>query len=466
MMGLRLCLVCVAAAVAATGQVQLYTFDGTTEKPVTAITDLGTVAAGDARLVRFRARNNSAAAVALSAASVTLAGPGFNWSPAPALPYTLAPANYLELRVSFQAPDPGVYSATLTANGAQTMMRASVVPSATVTVVDNSVGSVLAAGASIDFGRIQKGTSISRQIRIGNGNASAIAIQSCGVSGTAFTLTGLKCPVSIAPNDALLATLTFNPSGSGAQQGTFSLDTRSFALTGVAYDPPMPRPSISFAAPLVSATQPKLTVQLAETSQTTGAGTVTLSFQPASTNLPDDPFIRFISGSRTLSFAVKDGDRTAQFPAGVDTTFQTGTTAGTIVFRVQLADYDQQFSFQIAPAAIYADRATAARRTGNLDVSVTGFDNTGTAGRFSFTFYDSSGKAIQPGAIEADWSETFFNYFRKSGAGGSFTLRATFPVSGDAMQVASVDVRMTNSVGQTGISRLAFSGNTNLVPSL
>jgi hypothetical protein len=136
--------------------------------------------------------------------------------------------------------------------------------------------------------------------------------------------------------------------------------------------------------------------------------------------------------------------------------FQTGTTAGTIVFRVKLGDYDEQFSFPVAPVSIHVDKATAARRVNDLDVSVTGFDNTRTAGRFSFTFYDTSGHQVQPGAVPADWTTTFSNYFRTSKAGGSFTIRATFPFSGDASQISGVEVEMTNSAGVTRSTRIPF----------
>ena len=451
----RLALVSILTCCAAFAQLQLFTFDGTTEKPVSAITDLGTVPAGDSRDVRIRARNNTAAAIALQ--SVALAGSGFSITSAPSLPFLVAPTNFAEVRVRFSATALGSYSATLAVNSIQTLLRASVVASATISVVNNTVASLLTSGATLDFGRVQKGHSAVQQLRVANGNDAKVTIQSCAVSGDAFHAAALQCPMALAPGDAIIISVSFDPKTAGSQTGTLSLDTRTFALVGVAFDPPLPQPSIAFNSPLSSATQQHLSIQLASIAESSGDGTVSMTFQPASAGMVDDPAVRFTSsGARTLSFHVKEGDLTGTFPNGVDTVFQTGTTAGVIVFRVKLGDYDQSFPFSIAPAPMYVDHASASRRVSDLDVSITGFDNTGTAGRFSFTFFDKSGNTVQPGAIRADWSESFFNYFRSSKAGGSFTMRATCPVSGDASQIAGVELEMTNSTGTTKTARLSF----------
>ena len=215
----RLSLLCLLTPFLASAQLQLFTFDGSTEKAVTAIADFGTVAAGDAHEVRFHARNNTSAAIALQ--SISLSGQGFTLSSAPSLPFIVAPTNFTEIRVTFQAPATGTYSATFAVNSAQTMLRATVVASATVSVANSSVASLLTAGAAIDFGRVQKGASTSQQVQIANGTASSITIQSCTISGAAFQLSGLQCPATLAPTDALTATITFNPKTSGSQQGTF-----------------------------------------------------------------------------------------------------------------------------------------------------------------------------------------------------------------------------------------------------
>jgi hypothetical protein len=439
----------------ASAQLQLFTYDGTTEKPVTAITDLGSVPNGDSVEVRFRLRNNGASSVALQ--TVSLAGQGFSITSAPSLPFIVAPANFTEVRVRFSPSGIGSYSASFAANTAQTLLRASVVPSVTISLVNNTVGSVLSSGATLDFGRVQKGQSASQQLRVANGTSAKLVVQSCAVTGSAFRASPLACPLNLAPGDAVTVTITFNPAAAGNQTGTIAFDTRSFNLVGVGFDPPLPKASVAFSTPLASGMQEQLTVQLASAAQSSGTGTVTLEFQPSAAGVTDDPAVRFTSsGARTLSFQVKEGDQTATFPAGVSTVFQTGTTAGTILFRVHTADYDDSFSFPIAAAAICVDQASANRRTGFIDVSLSGFDNTRTAGKFSFAFYDASGRAVQPGAIPVDWTQSFASYFQSSTVGGSFLMRASFPTTGDTSQVTEVEVQMTNSAGTTKTSKITF----------
>jgi hypothetical protein len=66
--------------------------------------------------------------------------------------------------------------------------------------------------------------------------------------------------------------------------------------------------------------------------------------------------------------------------------FQTGTTAGTIILSAQAGTVsDQQLvAIMIAPVAFSSTQGS--RSPGSIQVQVTGFDNTRTAGRLSFTF--------------------------------------------------------------------------------
>ena len=448
-----LLLLLLPAAVSA--QLQLFTYDGATEKPVAAIADLGTVPTGDSMTVRLRARNTGTTSIALQ--TVALAGQGFTVTSAPSLPFIIAPANFAEVRVQFSAAGTGSYSANLTINSIQTLLRAAVVAGATISLVNNTVGSVLTSGATLDFGRVQKGQSAAQQIRVANGNSTKVVVQSCAITATAFHATPLQCPLNLAPGDAVTVTVSFDPTAAGSQSGTLTFDSRTFNLVGVGFDPPLPRASVAFSAPLTSGTQQQLSVQLASVAQSSGTGTVTLTFQPAVAGVADDPSVRFTSsGARKLSFQLKEGDQAASFPAGVSTVFQTGTTAGTIAFRVQMGDYDDSFTFPVAPAPVHVDQATANRRTGDIDVSLSGFDNTRTAGKFSFTFFDANGNPIQPGAIPVDWTQSFASYFQGSTVGGSFLMRATFPTTGDTSQVTGVEVQMTNSAGILKTARIAF----------
>ena len=77
--------------------------------------------------------------------------------------------------------------------------------------------------------------------------------------------------------------------------------------------------------------------------------------------------------------------------------FQTGTTAGTLTFTAKVGDYMVRQTVVIPAAAVQVQSAAALRRTSDLDVTITAWDNTRSGGRFNFTFYDTKGAQVNPG---------------------------------------------------------------------
>jgi hypothetical protein len=88
---------------------------------------------------------------------------------------------------------------------------------------------------------------------------------------------------------------------------------------------------------------------------------------------------------------------------------------------------------------------------------MTAYDNTYSASKLSFNFYDKNGTLLTPGGISVDSTQAFKNYFFVNNvAGGAFTLQAQFPVTGDITSIASADVSIQNANGQTQSQRLVF----------
>jgi hypothetical protein len=83
-------------------------------------------------------------------------------------------------------------------------------------------------------------------------------------------------------------------------------------------------------------------------------------------------------------------------------------------------------------------------------VTVSGYDNTYSAGELSFTFYDTSGKMIGS-PISYNASSSFQQlFFTGNTDGGLFSLQASFPVTnGNPALVGSVTVGVANSAGQS-----------------
>jgi len=235
---------------------------------------------------------------------------------------------------------------------------------------------------------------------------------------------------------------------------------RSFVLTGQGLAPPLPAASIQFGSTAgTSAQQNNVSIPLAAASQVSGAGTLTMTFQPSVAGITDDAAVQFLSGpTRSASFTISPGSTTAMFGSQSSLAFQTGSTAGTIVFTLSLPNTaPQQSSLTIQSAPIMLDTASAVRRLNDLDVSITGLDNTYSTSQLAFTFYDSAGATIAPGVISVDATSSFHQYFFPSSpVGGQFALLATFPVAGDVNIIAAFDLQITNSVGATKVQKISF----------
>jgi hypothetical protein len=91
-----------------------------------------------------------------------------------------------------------------------------------------------------------------------------------------------------------------------------------------------------------------------------------------------------------------------------------------------------------------------------VEIDVTGFDNTRSLGALSFTFYDSGGNLLPGGSLQSNASAEFLKYFGGSDLGGTFAMRAVFPVTGDISRIASCDITLTNSAGTTKVPRISF----------
>ena len=433
-------------------QLQVSLYDGT-ERPLTGLVQLGGVAMGDTAEFRFRARNTSNAGVALQTMSVS--GQGFTFSSRPTLPYIVAPGNFAEFRVVFAPLGPGSFSASLAVNGASWLLYATGT-AAPVLSVEGGPAQIVAAGAPIDFGRVQKKRWSARLVRLSNGTEAALRIGGVSVDGSAFRMpVPPAIPVDLAPGAAIEFEVTFSPLTQGQHTGSLVVDGRKFVLKGVAFDPPLPEPAIVVADSAVSGSQPVVSVRFNETPETSGTGVLLLDFRPTVPNASDDPAVMFVgSGSRRLSFQVTEGDAAASFGAAKNVLFQTGTTAGILTFTLQCGEHTIQRTLTIAPAKVAVDAARANRRASDLDVTITGYDNTRTAGRFTFTFFDRSGATVQPGAIPVDLTGDFSRYFAISRVGGAFHVRATFPVTGDASQIGGVEVSLANSAGAAATGRV------------
>jgi hypothetical protein len=439
---------------AARAEIALYVMNGSTATPAGSALDLGRVAAGDTVSVRLRVKNNGTSVANISRFSAD--GIGFTLD-RPSLPFPIAPGSAQDVLLSFRATTPAVYSANVQVNSqinnVSVIAIATVVNGPSLTVFPICTGSD-GPPPAIDFGRVQAGQLRLCNFYLQNTSAQPMPIAAFQVTGAAFRISsGPKAPFTIAPGDSIAFVIEFTPGTAGVYSGVLSIETRTFALSGTAFDSPLPKPILEFdSGSMQSAQQRRLTMRLPSAAPATVSGFVNLAFIPDTTLVTDDPAVVFLAtGTRTLPFSVAQGSTQISISGQVSAMFQTGTSSGRIRFTLSgiSTDGDPTTTLTIPAALLSFETTTATRRSGNLDIQLIGFDNTYAAGAMVFTFFDASGQTLQPGAILADFTQAFRAFFTKTQAGSAFQVRVSFPVTGDTSGIAGVDMKLSNGAGTT-----------------
>jgi hypothetical protein len=437
----RLVALAVLAVFRLAADVQLSIVSGNTETPVGQAIDIGVVEMGDSVSILFRLRNPGPFAARLD--QFEFAGTDFDIQAAPKLPLTFLPGAFLDFTVHFQPSAPGLSSATLRVNTASVIVLARVQAAATV-LLDSSP---LAGGTVIDFGAVERGRTAARGVALENRTAAAIGVPAVTLTGAAFSLSSAPAfPLQLAPGARAAFQVVFTaPDRAGAAQGEMRVGARAFPLRATVVDPPLPRPVISLSgSALGSAQQAKLSIRFTESPRSNGAGQLRLEFTGAA-----DPAIQFLApAGRSIPFTVTAGEDTARFAGRTEVEFQTGTTAGTLLFTAQAGSWSEQAAVQVTAAVVGIDSGRATRTASGIDLRVTGYDNTRTASQLEFVFYDSAGNTL--GApVRAGAAAEFHQYFNTSDLGGVFALGAMFPVTGDRSRIAAVEIAIINSAGTT-----------------
>jgi hypothetical protein len=430
------------AAWPAFAQLKLYVVDGKIDRPIGEEYDFGSAEIGGAIEVPFRLRAPGPAAAKLE--TLKVAGMGFALLSKLSLPHPMIAGESADFTVRFQPVVAEDHSAVLIVNN--NVVRLSGHGLAGLTVLAD--GAALTPGSMLDFGTLECGKTASRRYTVENRNADPVEINQIAAEGGGFrTANAPALPVTLAPRQSVAFDVVWEPWSAGTAEGTLNVNRIGFRLTGTASSPPFPRPIIALDTPaLKSGQQARIAVRFDTPLPATGTGQLRLEFVG-----PDDPGFGFLApaSGRTVQFGVQKGKDLATFGSRTDIDFQTGSTAGTIVITVVLGDQNEQATVQLAPQPVQIETAQGVRTGSTVELSLGGFDNTRTAGQLAFTFRDRSGRALGTGAVPVDATSLFQHHFETAGAGGLFSLRAVFPISGAISQIDSVDVEMPNTAGMS-----------------
>jgi hypothetical protein len=326
----------------------------------------------------------------------------------------------------------------------------------------DSTGNAYAPGQAIDLGGIgTAGTTAAFQIT--NTGTAGVTLNTLTIQGQGFSLalSGTPppaLPLTLDTTASLSFTVTLTPSGVGAYSATLSINQNSYLV----FANVLPFHIAVTPGTLESGQQATVSVVFDVVPASADAGTLEWDFQAPPGGAAGDmgmglllpaPSNELVPPRGSVAFNIGAGQNAAQFvidssgDTAASLTFQTGSTAGTVLFTVALGGDSTQASFPIAPAPVWMDTILLNTGPGAITLDVSGWDNTRSASQVSFTFLDSGGNILGGGPISADVSSDFEEYFQNPPLGGEFELRAAFVVTGDTSQVNSVTVQFTNSAG-------------------
>jgi hypothetical protein len=447
--------------------------DGT-EVPITSGSayQYGPVAIGTTATALFRVYNHGTSLVPIS--TVTTGGMGFTTAAAPALPYSIPAGSTMAqalnvwvyftptaAALSFSSP----LTITSTANAISLFVQGTGVSAPTLTSVSGCSG-----GASFAFGNVKTATPVTCTFSIQSPN-SPVTIASIVVNGLGFTGPyGVTMPLTLATGQSASFSITFTPPAATVYTGSLVITiptstqpplTQTFALSGTGEPPPIPTPVLQFnSGTAASAQQRTLTMTIPGGSPVAVTGYVNLTFTPSTAAVKDDSEIVFLAnGSRTIPFSAAAGATTALLNGQSSAAFQTGTTEGTLTFTLTTAAAitgNPTVALTIPGTSVIIDSTSASKeRTGYLDITIIGADNTYSVGAMSFAFFDTSGNAIGS-AVSANFISSFKTYYGGQTGGSAFQSLVSFPVTGSVATIGSVTVTLTNAAGTASTGSLTF----------
>jgi hypothetical protein len=255
-------------------------------------------------------------------------------------------------------------------------------------------------------------------------------------------------PASLGAGESFSVEVSFEPSSAGAQQGVFTVDRRRIPLAGAGVEPPLPQPQIVLERE--SDRLARLQVRLNSAARASGEGRVELSLRPFADGAGEPALLFPAVNNRAATFQFTRGDSIARFTSGDWIELQLGTTAGTIQATAIIGGSADQAVLVIAPACVGIESTKAIRLASSLEVTITGYDNSRSTGKLTFTFSDRAGKNI---IVPVDATRDFQSFFDSSTVGGVFKLRAVFPVTGNPAEIQSVQTEFANVAGSSTARR-------------
>lgn len=181
--------------------------------------DFGSVTAGSSRALSVMATNTGSASVTVSGAAISTK---YFVLTAPSLPVTLTAGQSTTVSIQFTPNAAGAFAAslTLTSNASDSSASIGLKGMGMTTVTP---GQLALNPTPEDFGTVTVGNSQSVLESLTNIGGSSVTISQVAISGTAFTMSGITAPLTLAAGQNTTFTVTFTPSASGSASGNVTI---------------------------------------------------------------------------------------------------------------------------------------------------------------------------------------------------------------------------------------------------
>jgi Abnormal spindle-like microcephaly-assoc'd, ASPM-SPD-2-Hydin/Protein of unknown function (DUF1573) len=185
--------------------------------------NFGSVAVGSKGTTNLVLTNSGTAALTIS--MLSLSGAEFTVS-GTTTPQTIAAGQSAQLALTFSPTASGSATGSLTITSSDSTNPTVTIPlSGTGTAVVQP--GLTISPASFNFGSIVDGETKSETITVTNPGTAAVSIADLSVSGSAYSVSGLVAPVSVAAGSSASFTVLFAPTTAGNQSGTVSVISNS-----------------------------------------------------------------------------------------------------------------------------------------------------------------------------------------------------------------------------------------------
>jgi Abnormal spindle-like microcephaly-assoc'd, ASPM-SPD-2-Hydin len=185
-----------------------------------ASVNFGTVPTGTPKTISETLTNSGSTSLTLTQAS--LSGAGFTLKGL-ALPLTLAPGQSTTFTVIFTPPSGGGASGGLTIASNATNATLNIPLAANVT----TAGILSTSDSSLDFGNVPVNGTGTQAETLTNTGGTSVTITQAKVTGTAFSISGLSLPLTLAPGQSFIFGTAFKPASGGSVAGSIAVSSNA-----------------------------------------------------------------------------------------------------------------------------------------------------------------------------------------------------------------------------------------------